>query len=212
MESLKCKRRRRADDLQQELVKDWIGAHRCAEWDELWCWRLMTTHGVFIIQQLLFFSSYIITYIIYHKLVYLYDIYMYRIVLTLYESCLYFNEDLSHHQTRCCIIYVLSETYRYTDILKALAMACAMHVSQSTHWYCTKEVEAKVAKLSEVLDLLLPGASEAICGAPSLHFIWCVTSRLFRLMANRNRSKLRFHPDRHQLHNVQWQGFGLVTA
>ena len=41
---------------------------------------------------------------------------------------------------------------------------------------------------------------------------WCVTSGLFRFMANRSRCKLRFHPDRHQLHNVQWQGFGLVTA
>ena len=32
------------------------------------------------------------------------------------------------------------------------------------------QVEAKVAKLSEVLELLLPGASEAICGVAWL--IW----------------------------------------
>ena len=32
----------------------------------------------------------------------------------------------------------------------------------------TLQVEAQVAKLSEVLDLVLPGASAAICRAPPL--------------------------------------------
>ncbi len=101
-----------------------------------------------------------------------------------------------------------------------------------------------MAKLSEVLDLLLPGASEAICGAPSLHYMGVSKNNgtpkssiligfsiinhpfwdtpifgnthmmcRFRFVQQIAAStKLRFHPDRHQLHNVQWQGFGLVTA
>ena len=40
----------------------------------------------------------------------------------------------------------------------------------------TPQVEAKVAKLSEVLELLLPGASEAICGVAWL--IWAAAGYL----------------------------------
>ena len=114
-----------------------------------------------------FFSLYIITYIIHWYIICIQHIHVSNRVNTVWIMSVFQWRSFTSPNEMLHNICTEWDILIYSKLLQWLARCTFRSRRIAT---APKEVEAKVAKLSEVLDLLLPGASEAISGAPSLHF------------------------------------------